>query len=120
MFDIPELSSAPPDVVESELSEVLPNTKLNLKSESTHEVEREEDLPTIVTASIIVLGSLVTFLLAVILVILYFRYQKRTRRQPLKENNRFAAVKFCLSSGGYFPGTEGRASSITRTNCGGI
>ena len=89
MFVIPELSSAPPDVVESELSEVLPNTKLNLKSESTHEVEREEDLPTIVTASIIVLGSLVTLLLAVIIVILYFRYQNRRRRPTLKAINRF-------------------------------
>ena len=91
MFVISELSSAPtPDVVESEeLSELLPNTKLNLKSESTHDAERDEDLPAIVTAAIIVLGSLVTILLSVIFVILYFRYQKRTKTKPLKAINRY-------------------------------
>ena len=101
MFVISEFSSAPPpDVIESELSEVsvLPNTKLNLKSESTHNVERDEDLPAIVTAAIIVLGSLVTILLSVIFVILYFRYQKRIKTKPLKAINRFATVKFCISS----------------------
>ena len=96
MLVVPEFSSAPPDVEFelSELSEVLPNTKLNLKSDSTPHVEREEDLPVIVTAAIIVLGSLVTVLLAVIIVIVYFRYQNRRRSPPLKAINRFASESF--------------------------
>ena len=110
MFVVSEFSSAPPDVVESEL--LLPNTKLNLKSESTPaHVERDGDLPVIVTAAIIVLGSLVTVLLAVIIVIFYFRYQNRANCQPLKATNRFCnTMKFCLSSGGYYPGMEVPAS----------
>ena len=94
MLVVPEFSSAPPDVEFelSELSEVLPNTKLNLKSDSTPHIEREEDLPVIVTAAIIVLGSLVTLLFAVLLVLLYFRHQNRTNRQPVKAINRFASL----------------------------
>ena len=89
MFVISGLGSAPPHVLEPELSELLPNTKLNLKSESTENVEREDDLPVIVTAAIVVLGSLVTLLLAVIIVILYFRFQNRRRSPTLKAINRF-------------------------------
>ena len=80
---------AAPDVQQAEL---LTNNKLSLVSSLYDEADREQredgDLPLLATMAIIVLASLVTLLLIVLGVILYYKYQKRKIKQPLKAINR--------------------------------
>ena len=49
-----------------------------------------EGLPVLASVSLIVLASLVVLLLSVLAAIVYYKYQKRKLKQPLKAIDRFA------------------------------
>ena len=78
-------SRVAPDVQPATL---ITNTQLDIGSYNEGREESQGNIPILATILLIVLGSLVTVLLTVLSVIVYYKYQKRKIKQPLKAINR--------------------------------
>ena len=78
-------SRVAPDVQPATL---ITNTQLDIGSHNEGREESQDNIPILATILLIVLGSLVTVLLTVLSVIVYYKYQKRKIKQPLKAINR--------------------------------